>query len=294
MGSSRNKMLNQQESMARANAQQAMTEAKQMTPAEQALYEQSQSFLNWEKSSGRDIREMPGIGAYLQIGEMAKRRAARERFGTGAMRLSGAGAEQYATKLREMYAQQSAQEFGAGLETAYAQRRAEALGSLMPLAQLGTQRSLGILNAAQQREGAYLNAPRETPFWKQLTLTAIQGASSAAGAYFGAKSDRRLKSNIKPSKYGLDEILQLESVHYIMDGQEQVGFIAQDIEQIMPEFVGEAHNGMKMVAYAHLTSVLAKAIQELHAELQESKKEKEKGRLRKTLSSFFAWLSRNI
>ena len=105
-------MLNQQEAAARQQSQQAMSDARQMTPAEQALYGQSQAFFDWEKSAGRDITNMPGIGAYMQIGEMAKRRAARDRYGTGAMRLSGAGSEQYAAKLRSLYAQESAQEFG--------------------------------------------------------------------------------------------------------------------------------------------------------------------------------------
>lgn len=178
-------MLGQQEAIARAQQQQAMLNAQKMTPAEEALYKQSQDFLAWEQGAGRDIRDMPGMGAYLQIGEMAQRRALRERYGTGAMRLSGAGSEQYATKLREMYAQEAAQEYGAGLETAYAQRRAEALGSLMPLAQLGTQRSMGLLNAAQQREGAYLNAPRETPFWKTLVVEGIRAGAGVVGAKFG-------------------------------------------------------------------------------------------------------------
>lgn len=283
-------MLNSEEAAARRNTTAAVEGAKQMSPAEQALYDQSNAFLNWDKSSGKSIEDMPGIGAYLQIGEMAKRRAARERFGTGAMRLSGAGAEQYATKLREMYAQEAAQEYGTGLENAYAQRRSEAMGSLMPLAQLGTQRSLGILNAAQQREGAYLNAPRETPFWKTLTMGLISGAAQVGSAAM-LGSDIRLKSNIKESPYGLEQVLKLNPVWYIMGGEEQVGFIAQEVEKIMPEFVGFVRDDIKGVAYAHMVAVMAKAIQELHAEVEQVKKRRrKKGQLRKKLSSLLSWL----
>lgn len=279
-------MLNQQEALARSQSAEAMSAAKQMTPAEQALYEQSQAFLTWDKTAGKDIRDMPGIGAYLKIGEMAKRRAARERFGTGAMRLSGAGAEQYATKLRQQYAQETAQEFGAGLETAYAQRRAEAMGSLLPLAQLGTQRNLGILNAAQQKESAYLNAPRETPFWKQLTLAAINTVNVTKQI-----SDRRLKFSIKTTKYGLKEVLKLNPVSYIMDGHEQIGFIAQEVEEIMPEFVVILRDDIKGLMYGHMVAVMAKAIQELNAKVERRSK---KGIVRKLLSSCISWLKSKV
>ena len=279
-------MLNQQEALARSQSAEAMSAAKQMTPAEQALYEQSQAFLTWDKTAGKDIRDMPGIGAYLKIGEMAKRRAARERFGTGAMRLSGAGAEQYATKLRQQYAQESAQELGAGLETAYAQRRAEAMGSLLPLAQLGTQRNLGILNAAQQKESAYLNAPRETPFWKQLTLAAINSVNVTKQI-----SDRRLKFSIKTTKYGLEEVLKLNPVSYIMDGHEQIGFIAQEVEEIMPEFVVILRDDVKGLMYGHMVAVMAKAIQELNAKVERRSK---KGIVRKLLSSCISWLKSKV
>lgn len=279
-------MLNQQEALARSQSAEAMSAAKQMTPAEQALYEQSQAFLTWDKTAGKDIRDMPGIGAYLKIGEMAKRRAARERFGTGAMRLSGAGAEQYATKLRQQYAQETAQEFGAGLETAYAQRRAEAMGSLLPLAQLGTQRNLGILNAAQQKESAYLNAPRETPFWKQLTLAAINSVNVTKQI-----SDRRLKFSIKTTKYGLKEVLKLNPVSYIMDGHEQIGFIAQEVEEIMPEFVVILRDDIKGLMYGHMVAVMAKAIQELNAKVERRSK---KGIVRKLLSSCISWLKSKV
>lgn len=279
-------MLNQQEALARSQSAEAMSAAKQMTPAEQALYEQSQAFLTWDKTAGKDIRDMPGIGAYLKIGEMAKRRAARERFGTGAMRLSGAGAEQYATKLRQQYAQETAQEFGAGLETAYAQRRAEAMGSLLPLAQLGTQRNLGILNAAQQKESAYLNAPRETPFWKQLTLAGI-GAGSQLGAAKIMASDKRLKFSIQTTKYGLEEVLKLNPVSYIMDGHEQIGFIAQEVEEIMPEFVVIMRDDIKGLMYGNMVAVMAKAIQELNAKVERRRKKRS---VRKLLSSYLSWI----
>ena len=81
---------------------------------------------------------------------------------------------------------------------------------------------------------------------------------------------------------------------YIIDGHEQVGFIAQDVEQFMPEFVTEIHNGYKGLNYGNMVAVLAKAIQELAFEVAAVKQIKKKGRIRKLLSSCLAWLSRVI
>ncbi|WP_459187284.1 tail fiber domain-containing protein [Parabacteroides sp. APC149_11_2_Y6] len=66
------------------------------------------------------------------------------------------------------------------------------------------------------------------------TATSIR----ASGGFF-KESDRRLKSNIKPLKHTLDQILSIPTSIFIMDGKEQIGSIAQDIEKICPEIVSE-------------------------------------------------------
>jgi hypothetical protein len=87
-----------------------------------------------------------------------------------------------------------------------------------------------------------------------------------AGA-FQVSSDARLKDNIVDSKYGLTAINELRSVEYDKDGNHQVGLIAQEVENIIPELVGEQENGMKTVNYSQMVSVLIKAVQELTAEV---------------------------
>ena len=49
--------------------------------------------------------------------------------------------------------------------------------------------------------------------------------------------------------------------------KENLGLIAQDVEQIIPEFVHEDAEGMKSVNYPQMVSVLIKAVQELSAEV---------------------------
>ena len=59
--------------------------------------------------------------------------------------------------------------------------------------------------------------------------------------------------------------MQLKPKWYKMidDGLEQIGFIAQDVEEIIPELVSTSERGMKGLSYGQITAVLAKAIQEL-------------------------------
>jgi hypothetical protein len=78
-------------------------------------------------------------------------------------------------------------------------------------------------------------------------------------------SDRSLKSNISELSYGLDTLMQLNPVSYTMNptGKEQIGFIAQEVESLVPELVGEVANGKKGLAYGQMTAVIVKSVQEL-------------------------------
>lgn len=96
-------------------------------------------------------------------------------------------------------------------------------------------------------------------------------AGSVTSSGYQVSSDVRLKTNIKDSSYGLDTVLALRSVKYVKNDKEEIGLIAQEVEQIMPEFVGEQEDGMKTVNYAQMVSVLIKAVQELTAEVEQLK-----------------------
>lgn len=78
-------------------------------------------------------------------------------------------------------------------------------------------------------------------------------------------SDRSLKSNILPLSYGLDTLMQLSPVSYVLNSNSraQIGFIAQDVESLVPELVGEVANGKKGLAYGQMTAVIVKSVQEL-------------------------------
>ena len=57
------------------------------------------------------------------------------------------------------------------------------------------------------------------------------GKVSAANGFF-KESDARLKSDIKPLDYTLDQICSIPTVSFIMNDQKQIGTIAQDLEEL--------------------------------------------------------------
>ena len=94
-------------------------------------------------------------------------------------------------------------------------------------------------------------------------------------------SDKRLKKNIKDVKYGLEDILKLRGVEFDwkekLDGKHDIGFIAQEVQEVVPELVKEV-DGLNdeeahlVVDYAKLVPVLVESIKELKAEIEELKK----------------------
>ena len=115
-------------------------------------------------------------------------------------------------------------------------------------------------------------------------VTDIYGGAPTGGAGTGANfrgkafivnSDARIKKDIVNSKYGLATILKLRPVNYTLINdvkhETQVGFIAQEVKEIVPEMVtgkeGDLSKGEILgVNYGGLVPILTKAIQELKKE----------------------------
>ena len=98
-------------------------------------------------------------------------------------------------------------------------------------------------------------------------------------------SDRKLKENIEDITYGLDTVKQLQPRKFDWKGEDipadekaSIGFIAQEVESLIPEVVnetthpddpGDGSRNIKRLNYSAMTSVLVKAIQELEARVKE-------------------------
>jgi hypothetical protein len=84
-------------------------------------------------------------------------------------------------------------------------------------------------------------------------------------------SDLRMKENISDVNNGIDMVLKMKPKHfdYIGGQKDNIGFIAQDIQEIIPQAVSisDETTGMLALKTDFLVPYLVKAIQELKAEL---------------------------
>ena len=108
------------------------------------------------------------------------------------------------------------------------------------------------------------------------TITALTLDMSEAGAAtfnnnVTAFSDERLKSNINTLEYGLEKVNNLRGVTYTRDGRENIGVIAQEVEEVLPNIVLTADDemGTKSVDYGRITAVLIEAVKELTKRVEE-------------------------
>ena len=102
------------------------------------------------------------------------------------------------------------------------------------------------------------------------------GTSNTATTY-NTSSDYRLKENIVPMTGALDKVTQLKPVTYKWksDGSDGQGFIAHELQAVVPDCVTGEKDGEQMqgVDTSFLVATLTAAIQELKAELDATKAE---------------------
>lgn len=95
------------------------------------------------------------------------------------------------------------------------------------------------------------------------------------GTTVGACSDARFKTNRATLADALALVQRLCPIRFDwrrdefpgrnFDAKSQIGFIAQEVEQVIPEVVQQGSDGFYSVDYGRLTPLLTAAIQELHA-----------------------------
>jgi hypothetical protein len=115
-------------------------------------------------------------------------------------------------------------------------------------------------------------------------FVAGQGWLYANGAWFG--SDANLKTNVTTLTNALDKVLSLRGVTYQWKPEElspnaitntvvetdtnrYLGFIAQEVEPIVPEVVRTMTNGTKAVSYHSLVALLVEAIKEQQGQIRD-------------------------
>lgn len=97
----------------------------------------------------------------------------------------------------------------------------------------------------------------------------LEVSGNVLATAFQYPSDVRLKHDIQPLD-GLETVSQLEGVRFVWNesGNESIGFIAQKVEEVLPELVHtDPVSGYKSVEYLNLVAVLVAALQEQQEEI---------------------------
>jgi hypothetical protein len=138
----------------------------------------------------------------------------------------------------------------------------------------------------------WLNAPSGTAggvvtFTERMKLTASGSlivnnlgtglVYSSSGALTSTNpSDERLKNNIEDISWGLSDILKLRPVSYFWKDDKinqgvQFGFIAQEVQEVMPEAIKEFGEDVKYLGLEKdaIYATLVKAVQELEARIKQ-------------------------
>ncbi len=107
-------------------------------------------------------------------------------------------------------------------------------------------------------------------------FSVTQQAFKPGGGSWAALSDERLKTGLVPLTGTLDRLLALRGVEYqyrpeltpktlYLPGR-QVGFIAQEVEQVFPDWVSQSEGGFKTVGPRGFEALTVEALRELRAE----------------------------
>lgn len=109
----------------------------------------------------------------------------------------------------------------------------------------------------------------------------VNGSAYSSGGWSG--SDVRFKKNIAPIENGLTTLLALRGVSFDWRNGEfsdrtfpekrEIGFIAQEVEEHLPEVVNTDFEGYKAISYEKVTALLVEAIKELNGKVEALEKE---------------------
>ena len=113
------------------------------------------------------------------------------------------------------------------------------------------------LMAVESRRGLFLT---DTDRW----LIKYDGGDAFSDYEIQMGSDARNKSNVQNLTGSLDKVKALRGVSYNYKNQERtsLGFIAQEVKQVIPEVVSADSEGYYAIGYQSLIAVLSEAIKE--------------------------------
>jgi hypothetical protein len=110
-------------------------------------------------------------------------------------------------------------------------------------------------------------------------ITDVKTSGTVTAAAYVTTSDARLKTNIQAIEAGLSTVLQLQPYSYekkrnlgeaFTYDTKEMGFLAQDMQQLLPELVKEGSDDQKTLSvnYVALIPLLTRAIQEQQQQIE--------------------------
>jgi hypothetical protein len=96
--------------------------------------------------------------------------------------------------------------------------------------------------------------------------------STVTASNFITTSDIRLKTNIEKIENALDTLSKFSSYEYLKNGEKDAGFIAQEVEKILPYAVYNNNKGYLTMSDRPILAYIHKAILELKEEIDNIKK----------------------
>jgi len=113
---------------------------------------------------------------------------------------------------------------------------------------------------------------------KALTVSNATGTEmgyfDTTGNFFAvgniaATSDERFKSEVKTLTDALGIVLALRGASFLKNGVPDIGFIAQEVQKVVPCLVKENDDGYLSVVYGNITAILVEAVKVLAARVEQ-------------------------
>ena len=135
----------------------------------------------------------------------------------------------------------------------------------------------GITKASGSFRAPVFYDSNNTAYYAHLDSTAdsIRAAGDIIAFY---SSDKRYKENVKAIESPIEKVKAISGVTFEWNekshketGKKDIGVIAQEVEEVLPEIVQTRNNGYKAVDYQKLTAVLIEAVKEQQKQIDELK-----------------------
>ena len=114
-----------------------------------------------------------------------------------------------------------------------------------------------------------------------FTLDVAGSAGKPGGGSWSVSSDARLKKNVRDLDGALERVLALRGVTYeYIDpaaigelSGERIGFVAQEVERVFPDWVGTKDDGMRFLTIRGFEALAVEALRDLRDEIQRLREE---------------------